>query len=97
METPAAALMRRTEVPSWPYFFKQRSVASIRASRRTAGVARRNFGTGRFFCIKFPLFLIVPNPFLGFFKRTTTRRDKPDSLIQAHWLRLRASTDRHAR
>src|ERR1700733_15062407 len=50
IETPAAALIRRTETPSWPYFFKQRRVASTRASRRTAGVARRNFGTrGCFF------------------------------------------------
>src|ERR1700743_1223367 len=50
--------MRRTETPSWPYFFKQRRVASTRASRRTAGVARRNFGTrGFFFMYSLNLFL----------------------------------------
>src|SRR3984893_8665234 len=51
MDTPAAVLMRRTEIPSWPYFFKHPRVASTRASRRSAGVARRNFGTCRFFFI----------------------------------------------
>src|ERR1700690_3435094 len=62
MDTPAAALMRRTEAPACPYFFKQRRVASISASRRTAGVARRNFGTCRFFFIEFPLISGVQNP-----------------------------------
>src|SRR5271168_880297 len=56
MDTPAAALIRRTETPSWPYCLRQLKVASTNASRRTAGVARWNFGTCRLVAIKF-LFL----------------------------------------
>src|ERR1700680_1970890 len=55
MDTPAAALIRRTETPSWPNCFRQRKVASTSASRRTAGVARWNFGTCRLVVICFPL------------------------------------------
>src|ERR1700682_4380061 len=54
MDTPAAALIRRTETPSWPNCFRQRKVASTSASRRTSGVARWNFGTCRLVAICFP-------------------------------------------
>src|ERR1700736_5437200 len=53
METPAAALIRRTDTPSWPYCLRQLKVASTNASRRTAGVARWNFGTCRLVAICF--------------------------------------------
>src|ERR1700730_6428845 len=47
MDTPAAALIRRTDTPSCPNCLRQLKVASTSASRRTAGVARWNFGTCR--------------------------------------------------
>src|SRR5260370_40595331 len=56
METRAAALIRRTDTPSWPNCLRQLKVASTNASRRTAGVARWNFGTCRLGAIWF-LFL----------------------------------------
>src|SRR5260370_25608029 len=56
METRAAALIRRTDTPSWPNCLRQLKVASTNASRRTAGVARWNFGTCRLDAICF-LFL----------------------------------------
>src|SRR3979409_955694 len=56
MDTPAAALIRRTDTPSWPNCLRQRSVASTNASRRTAGVARWNFGTCRLSAIGFLFF-----------------------------------------
>src|ERR1700722_7950544 len=56
MDTPAAALIRRTETPAWPNCFRQRKVASTSASRRTSGVARWNFGTCRLVAIRFPFF-----------------------------------------
>src|ERR1700691_1198690 len=54
MDTPAAALMRRTDTPSWPNSLRQRRVASTNASRRTAGAARWNLGTCRLVAIIFP-------------------------------------------
>src|ERR1700730_2191277 len=56
MDTPAAALIRRTDTPSWPNCLRQRRVASTNASRRTAGVARWNFGTCRLVAICFLFF-----------------------------------------
>ena len=45
IETPASALIRRTETPSWPNFFRQPSVAAISSSRRASGGSRRNLGS----------------------------------------------------
>jgi|SRR6516225_7082732 len=45
IETPASALIRRTDTPSWPNFFRQASVAAISASRRASGGSRRNLGS----------------------------------------------------
>ena len=39
IDTPAVALMRRTDTPSCPNCLRQRKVASTSASRRTAGVS----------------------------------------------------------
>src|SRR5882757_5042314 len=61
METPAAALIRRTDTPSWPNCLRQLRVASTNASRRTAGVARWNFGTCRLVAICFPFFGLYPS------------------------------------
>src|SRR5580698_7126685 len=61
MDTPAAALMRRTDTPSWPNCLRQRRVASTNASRRTAGAARWNLGTCR-------LVAIVIFPFGGLYR-----------------------------
>src|ERR1700723_3337687 len=58
MDTPAAALIRRTETPSCPYCLRQRNVASTSASRRTAGVARRNFR--RLVAIESPFYGLEP-------------------------------------
>src|ERR1700722_10583568 len=54
MDTPAAALIRRTDTPSCPCCLRQLSVASTRASRRTWGVARRNLGTVRLAAMHVP-------------------------------------------
>src|SRR5215469_15441751 len=45
IDTPASALMRRTETPSWPNFFRHASVAAISSSRRASGDSRRNLGS----------------------------------------------------
>src|SRR5215469_2241637 len=45
IETPASALIRRTETPSWPNFLRHASVAAISASRRASGGSRRNLGS----------------------------------------------------
>src|SRR5579871_5761840 len=45
IETPASALMRRTETPSCPSLFKHASVAVTSSSRRASGASRRNFGS----------------------------------------------------
>src|SRR5215469_11363232 len=45
IETPASALMRRTDTPSWPNFFRHASVAAISSSRRASGGSRRNLGS----------------------------------------------------
>src|SRR5450631_91843 len=46
IETPASALMRRTETPSCPNLRRQASVAATSSSRRASGGSRRNFGSG---------------------------------------------------
>src|SRR5215469_18522236 len=45
IETPASALIRRTETPPCPNFCRQASVAAISASRRASGGSRRNLGS----------------------------------------------------
>src|SRR5579859_729015 len=44
IETPASALIRRTDTPSWPKRLRQTRVAAMSSSRRAPGDSRRNFG-----------------------------------------------------
>src|SRR5262249_49094652 len=45
IDTPASALILRTETPSWPYFARQASVALTSSSRRASGGSRRDLGS----------------------------------------------------
>jgi hypothetical protein len=63
METPASALMRRTETPSWPYFFqtaKSRFDESFAAYRGSC--AAKFLHMPLLFLSVIPFILIVPNP-----------------------------------
>ena len=51
--------MRRTDTPSCPNFLRQLKVACTKASRRTAGVERWNFGTCRLVAI-YSFFRMIP-------------------------------------
>src|SRR6185437_10259191 len=63
-DTPASEAMRLAEAPSCPYLRRHASVASIKASRRTVGGARRNLGACGLAILEFPSVLTRPEPLL---------------------------------